>query len=73
MHLEITPYAPEYAGYIDVSTMSIEFVTGTATYPLYGRMGQPVIGGSKPKAICEGSKAYVDFIGRDAKILMSGY
>ena len=73
MHLEITAYAPEIVGFIDVSTMSLEFTTYSPTYPLYGRMGQPIITGSKPKVICEGSKAYINFEARDAKILMSGY
>lgn len=73
MRLEITPHAPTYFGFTDASTMSLEFTTYSPTYPLYGRMGQPIITGSKPKAICEGVKAYIDFEARGAKILMSGY
>jgi len=53
--------------------MSVEFTSQTVTYPLYGRMGQPIITGSKPKVICVGQKAHIDFKGRDAKILISGY
>jgi len=73
MHLEITAHAPEIVGFTDASTMSLEFTTYSPIYPLYGRMGQPVITGSKPKVICEGSKAYISFEARDAKILVSGY
>jgi len=73
MSLEITPLSPTYAGCFEATTMSLEFTTQTVTYPLYGRMGQPVIAASKPKAICEASKAYIDFEARSAKILMSGY
>jgi len=73
MSLEITPHTPGYAGIVDALTTSLEFTTKTVTYPLYGRMGQPIITGSKPKVICEGAKAYVDCEARSAKILISGY
>jgi len=73
MHIEIAPHTPEYIGFAEASVIGLTISPKTATYPLYGRMGQPIISGSKPKVICEGSGAYISFEARDAKILMSGY
>jgi len=73
MNIEYTTQTPTYIGFHTPTTMSVEFTSYTATYPLYGRMGQPGITGSKPKVICTGQGAEIDFKGRDAKILISGY
>ena len=39
------------------SSASLVFTTHEATFPLYGRMREPVITGSRPKVVCEGSSA----------------
>jgi len=74
MHIELTPHTPEYVGYYTGSSpVSLTISPKTATYPLYGRMGQPKITGSKPKVICTATKAYVLCKGRDVKTKVSGY
>jgi len=71
--IEITPHSPVVFGSHQASAMSLTISSKTVTFPLYGRMGQPIITGSKPKVICEGAKSYIDFSARNVKILMSGY
>jgi len=55
-----------------VSTAALVFTAHEVTFPLYGRMREPIITGSKPKVVCEGSGAYVLMNSRDAKSKISG-
>ena len=73
MPIEITPHSPGVFGSHQASAMSLTISTKTVIFPLYGRMGQPIITGSKPKVICEGAKSYVEVSARNVKTLMSGY
>ncbi|OEU68515.1 MAG: hypothetical protein BBJ57_07495 [Desulfobacterales bacterium PC51MH44] len=73
MHLGVVQYTPTYHGYIELQDISVEFSMNETTYPLYGRMGQPLITGSRTKIICTGSGAYIDIeSGGKPKILCEG-
>lgn len=71
--IEISMLQSEVLVLVEVATSEIELTSLSATYPLYGRMAQPIITGSKPKVICEASSTRIDCEGRTTKILMSGY
>lgn len=54
------------------ATASLVFTARVATFPLYGRMCEPIITGSKPKVVCEGFGAKILMNSRDAKSRISG-
>ncbi|RLC80962.1 MAG: hypothetical protein DRJ03_20730, partial [Chloroflexi bacterium] len=56
----LSTHAPEYYGYMSTGVSHIGLSPKTPTYPLYGRMSEPIITGSKPISISEASKAYTN-------------
>jgi len=54
------------------SVSALVFTPQAVTFPLYGRMREPIITGSKPKVVCEGSGAYILINSRDVKSRISG-
>lgn len=71
--LWINSHISEQTAFFPADRVLSELEMFEATYPLYGRMKEPIITGSKPKVICEADKTHIDCEGRTAKILISGH